>query len=96
GLLQAHHGRCPVYIAMRPSQRKDLVVTVRADKHWYAKPSRQLVDELTELLGGQEHVLLRPKPISTHNGNTGGRYRRRPQQLSLANSRAHRAATAPS
>ncbi len=83
-ILEAHRGRCPVYIAMRPSQRKDVVVTVRADKHWYAKPSRRLMDELTDLLGGQEHVLLRPMPAAPRNGNASRYHRKRSQQMSPA------------
>ena len=67
--LRAHHGRCPVYVATRPSQRNDIVVTVRLDKHWHAAPSRDLVQELTELLGGQQYILLRPKPTRPNNGN---------------------------
>ena len=86
-ILEAHRGRCPIYIAMRPSQRKDVVVTVRADKHWYARPSRRLVDELTDLLGGQEHVLLRPTPAASRNANASNYYRGRPQQTSPANDR---------
>ena len=95
GILEAHRGRCPVYIAMRPSQRKDVVVTVRADKHWYAKPSRRLVDELTDLLGGQEHVLLRPIPAGPRSANPSDRYRKKPQQMSPANSCMPAAGAAP-
>ena len=94
-ILEAHRGRCPVYIAMRPSRRKDVVVTVRADKHWYAKPSRCLVDKLTDLLGGQEHVVLRPMPTSGRSANPSDRYRKRPQQMSPPNNRLPVAGTAP-
>ena len=82
GLLEAHRGRCPLYIAMRPSRLNDVVVTVRLDKYWHIRPSRRLLDELAELLGGQEHILLRPRPTNARSGRARSYYHRGSQRLS--------------
>ena len=60
-ILARHPGPCPVYVEMRPSNRSDVLVTLRTGRQCCIAPCRQLVDELVEALGGQEHLVLRPK-----------------------------------
>ena len=62
-ILSAHQGSCPIELIVRPSLRGDVLATVRPDPEWFAAPSRELVAELTELLGDQRCVKCLPKPI---------------------------------
>jgi DNA polymerase III subunit alpha len=63
GLLGKHPGNCSLDIEVRPSLRSDVLVTVRPDAKWSVAPSRDLVGELTELLGDQRHVKCLPRPL---------------------------------
>jgi len=62
-ILAAHQGACPLLIELRPTTRSDVLATVRPDAKWSLAPSRALVEELTEFLGGQEYLKCLPKPL---------------------------------
>jgi len=63
GILTAHQGSCPLFIELRPTMHSDVLATVRPDAKWSLAPSRALVAELTELLGGQEYLKCLPKAL---------------------------------
>ena len=64
GILAEHNGKCPLFIELRPMTQAGVLATVRPDAKWSLAPSRALVGELTELLGGQEYVKCLPKPLA--------------------------------
>ena len=68
GLLARHRGSCPIYISLCPSSHPDVRATIRPDRQCFVAPSRQLIDELVELLG-EEGLLLRPKAQPPNGGN---------------------------
>ncbi|MCD6303890.1 MAG: DNA polymerase III subunit alpha, partial [Planctomycetes bacterium] len=59
-LLAGHPGNCPVLIELRPRRRPDVCITIRTDRKWSVKPSRDFLRRCCELLG-EENLLLRPK-----------------------------------
>jgi DNA polymerase III alpha subunit len=71
-VLAQHKGPCPVYVQLRPAHKPDVRATIRVDKQWYVAPSRALVEELEDLLGGQECLVLSPRPQAAANGNGSG------------------------
>jgi DNA polymerase III subunit alpha len=83
-ILARHKGACPVYVQLRPSSRPGVRATIRLDKQWHVAPSRALIDELEAALGGQEYLLLSPRPQAPA-GNAGrfngaGRHASRAEQ----------------
>jgi DNA polymerase-3 subunit alpha len=77
GLLKAHKGACPVYLELPPAHRDDVRVQVRASDAWSIAPSRELLDELVAVLGGQEQLLLRPRRLPPpENGRRRGPWSR--------------------
>ena len=69
--LNRHSGNCPVLLELTPSSRSDVRVTLRPEGRWFVTPSRQLINELEELLD-QENLVLTPKK----NGNGNSKNRR--------------------
>ena len=70
--LERHRGNCPVLFEVAPAGRPDVRATLRPDAQWFVQPSRQLVDDIEDLLG-QENILLTPKPNANANGGGNGR-----------------------
>jgi hypothetical protein len=68
-ILAKYKGPCPVYLQLRPAQRPGVCATIRLDRQWFVAPSRPLIEELEALLGGQEYLLLSPRPQTAANGN---------------------------
>ena len=62
-ILSAHKGNCAVDIELRPTLRGDVLATIRPDAEWFVAPSRELVAEMTDLLGDQRFVKCMPKPL---------------------------------
>ncbi|MBT3199042.1 MAG: DNA polymerase III subunit alpha [Phycisphaerales bacterium] len=62
-ILSSHQGNCSVDIELRPTSRSDVWATVRPAPEWFVAASRDLVAELTELLGDQRNVKCMPKPL---------------------------------
>ncbi|MHC4985568.1 MAG: helix-hairpin-helix domain-containing protein, partial [Planctomycetota bacterium] len=75
--LAGHPGKAPVYLEMTPESRQDVRATVRLGEDWSVQPSRELADELVEILGDQKHLVLRPKTPKPPDRN-GRRGRRKP------------------
>ena len=71
-VLARHKGSAAVMLTIRPETRTDVRVTVRLERPWTVRASRPLLSELGEVLGGQEHVLLRPKRLPVTNGRSRG------------------------
>ena len=58
-------------LAIRPTDRPDVQVLIRAGGDWSVRPCRKLIDDLVELLG-EDRLLLRPKVRrATGNGRRG-------------------------
>ena len=67
-VFQKHTGRAETKFEFSPASRSDIRVTVRPDKKWYVSPSRQLIDDLSELVEAHNVVLI-AKPRANGNGN---------------------------
>ena len=70
--LEHHHGNCPLLLELTPTDRQDVRATVRPDRKWFVRPSRKLLDELTDLLG-QKALVLTARPEANGNGSRGSR-----------------------
>jgi len=76
-LLKANRGSCPVLLEVTPTGRPEVRTTIRSDKQWFVKPSRELLEGLEGLLK-QENLHLTPRVNSPSNGGRdSGRYSRR-------------------
>ena len=67
-VLGAHSGACPVYMQLRPISCGDVLTTVRLGEPWTVGPTRELVDQLVELLGEQQ-LVLQPKKAAPRRRN---------------------------
>ena len=68
-LFAVNKGNAVIFLQMTPTSRPDIHATIRADKDWSVAPSRELIDELIELLD-EANVQLRPRPQSNGNGRS--------------------------
>ncbi|MHC4561859.1 MAG: DNA polymerase III subunit alpha [Planctomycetota bacterium] len=77
-LLSANSGSSAVYVELRPQSRQDVRATLRLDSQWSVSLSRQLADDLVELLGDQSRLALIPRKPPNNNGNRNrrGRFRK--------------------
>jgi DNA polymerase-3 subunit alpha len=62
-VIGEHKGNCPLLFEMTPSEQLDVRAVVRAEKNWFVKPSRALMDELEKLFR-QEDLVLAPAPTA--------------------------------
>jgi DNA polymerase-3 subunit alpha len=67
--LRAHAGPCPVLLETRCPQRPDVLVTVRAGGDFSVRPSRELVEALEDLFGGQDAIRCCPAPLAPSKRN---------------------------
>ena len=76
-VFKKHTGRAETQLVFSPASRSDIRVTVRPDDSWYVSPSRQLVDDLSELVEAHNVVLVaRPQAASNHNARKPWQKRR--------------------
>ncbi len=71
-LLEAHRGNCTLKFQLTPHSRPDVQAIVQADSQWFFQPSRELFDELEQLVG-QENMILAAKPNEPPKGRFNGR-----------------------
>jgi len=76
-VLAAHRGATELQIETIPVGRPEVRVVIRAGDAFRVKPSRKLIDELVELLGDQNLLVLRPKPPAPGGNGRNGRWRGR-------------------
>jgi len=70
-VLAGHRGKTVVYLQLTPKGRSDVRATIRMDEKCRVTVTREMVDELADLLG-EDNIVLRPKPPASGN-RSGGR-----------------------
>jgi hypothetical protein len=71
-LLQAHRGRCPIFLEVVPVSRGDVRAVVRPASEWQVNPTQEFYEQLCRL-AGQENVLLRPRRLNGRANGPDGR-----------------------
>ena len=62
-IIAAHKGACAVRLMVTPAHRPDVRVQLPLGDSWRITPSRDLVDQLVDLLGDQNTIALEPRKI---------------------------------
>ncbi len=93
-VLRRHRGDREVQLELTPPSKPGVRLRARADRKWRVNPTRELMDELTELLG-EENLMPCPANGGSGNGNSNHRYKngRRGGGKSSAKTRRPAAAT---
>lgn len=65
--LTAHRGNCPVYVEVSPASRVDVRAKVQVDRAWFVAPTRETLNALEKVLGGQEYLSLTGR-VPANNG----------------------------
>jgi len=68
-ILARHSGKVRVMVELMPAKRRDVLVRLRSDQQWSVHPSRELINQLLEILE-EKDLLLQPKSQNAnHNGS---------------------------